>query len=82
MKGYGIALGMGPDGDWKVPVPGCSAVPVPCVLLACPSLDSEWSKSHVSTLGLRMRALERKQENRSTALLTHRLIGQSSHGQK
>jgi hypothetical protein len=43
----------GTDGNWKDLVPGCSAVPVPSVLLVGPSLDSHWSKSGYLTCGLR-----------------------------
>ena len=41
------------NGDWKDPVSSCSAVPVPCVLLEGPSLDSYWTQSGVLTSDLR-----------------------------
>ena len=44
----------GADGDWKDSVPSSYLVPVPCSLLAGPSLDSYWSESgDLLNLGVR-----------------------------
>jgi len=48
---------LGTDGERKYPIPGCSAVLVPHVLLEGSSLDSYWSESGVSSVGLGVRAL-------------------------
>lgn len=45
------------DGDQKDPVPSCSAVLVPCALLASPSLDNCWRGSGDLTSVLIVRAL-------------------------
>jgi len=57
LEGCGVALALGADGDWKDPLPDWCLVPVFCVLLAGLSLDSYWSKSGVSPVGLGVRAL-------------------------
>lgn len=56
-EGCRTALAMGADEDQNDLVPGCSVVLVSCVLLAGTSLDSYWSESGVSLVGLGVRAL-------------------------
>jgi len=56
-KGCGTSLALGTDEDQNDPVPSCSMVPVPSMLLVGPSLEHYWSQSRVLTCSLRSESI-------------------------
>ena len=57
LYGSETALALGTNGDRKNPVPGSTAISVPCVFLSGIPLDSHWRESGFSAVGLGVRVL-------------------------